>query len=110
MAVERADGADLTDHVFCIRVGDWDRPVFRYVEMGTGEPTVVDDTLACLDHAHPPDGFDTPTRPRPRHLHTRLRRTGRSPRRRHRAMVWARIRANRPKRSDDDPFAGVPGL
>ena len=60
MAVERADGADLTGYVFCIRVGDWDRPVFRYVEMGTGEPTVVDDTLACLDHAHPPDGFDTP--------------------------------------------------
>ncbi|MCB1032157.1 MAG: hypothetical protein KDA95_12540, partial [Acidimicrobiales bacterium] len=60
MAVERADGADLTSYVFCIRVGDWDRPVFRYVEMGTGEPTVVDDTLACLDHARPANGFDTP--------------------------------------------------
>ena len=60
MAVERADGARLTGYVFCLRVGDWDRPVFRYVEMGPGEPTVVDDTLACLDHARPADGFDTP--------------------------------------------------
>ena len=60
MAVERTDGAPLTGYVFCLRVGDWDRPVFRYVEMGPGEPTVVDDTLACLDHARPANGFDTP--------------------------------------------------
>ena len=60
MAVERADGAAFTGYVFCLRVGDWDRPVFRSVEMGPGEPTVVDDTLACLDHARPANGFDTP--------------------------------------------------
>ena len=76
-------------YVFCARVGDSDRALFRYVEpgdehdgdglgstggsrhreasavAGSGEddgsgPTVVADTLACLDRARPPDGFDTP--------------------------------------------------
>ena len=57
--------------VFCARVGDHDRAVFRYVQSdgdidpeGNGgkadTPTVVADTLSCLDHARPPDGFDTP--------------------------------------------------
>ena len=58
-------------YVFCARVGDHGRAVFRYVEFskdcdpeGDGEsadsPTVVADTLGCLDHARPSDGFDTP--------------------------------------------------
>jgi len=61
MAVTRGDGSARTGFVFCVRVGDWERPVFRYVELGDGaDATVVDDTLACLDHARPLDGFDTP--------------------------------------------------
>jgi hypothetical protein len=60
MAVERA-GQTRTAYVFCARIGDWERPVFRYVETGGGaDPTIVDDTLACLDHARPDRGFDTP--------------------------------------------------
>ena len=58
-------------YVFCARVGDHDRAVFRYVEFGghrdpdgSGDnddrPTVVADTLSCLDHARPADGFNTP--------------------------------------------------
>ncbi len=47
--------------VFCARVGDHLLPQFRYVDMGDPEaPVVVDDTLACLDNARPPQGFDTP--------------------------------------------------
>ncbi len=59
MAVER-DGTERTGYVFCVRIGDWDRPVFRYVELDGPESVIVDDTLACLDHARPPAGFDTP--------------------------------------------------
>jgi len=47
-------------YVFCVRVADHDRAIFRYV--AEGEPTtveVIDDTLACLDLAHPEQGFDT---------------------------------------------------
>ena len=50
--------------------GDWAQPLFRYVESGDGEseggsgeatgPVVIAETLACLDRARPPDGFDTP--------------------------------------------------
>ena len=58
-------------YVFCARVGDHDRAVFRYVEFGghsdpdssgdKADPsTVVADTLSCLDHARPSEGFDTP--------------------------------------------------
>ena len=58
-------------YVFCARVGDHDRAVLRYVEFGghsdpdsSGDkadpPTVVADTLSCLDHARPSEGFDTP--------------------------------------------------
>ena len=53
-------------YVFCARVADRERPLFRYVELatasggeGAGEPQVVDDTLACLDRAQPPAGPDT---------------------------------------------------
>lgn len=59
MAVQRP-GEEL-GYVFCARVGDHDRPVFRYVGMADPlEPEVVEDTLACLDYARPHDGFDTP--------------------------------------------------
>ena len=48
-------------YVFCARVADHDRIQFRYVDMTEPRvPRVVADTLACLDHARPPDGFDTP--------------------------------------------------
>ena len=58
-------------YVFCARVGDRDQPVFRYVASELpntsnsdgsmdGSKRVVSDTLTCLDHARPPDGFDTP--------------------------------------------------
>jgi len=60
MAVQRTDASTSTGCVFCARIGDWERPVFRYVEMDPSGTTVVDDTVACLDHARPSDGFDTP--------------------------------------------------
>ena len=56
-------------YVFCVQVGDWTQPLFRFVEpadgdggdgSGTGEPVVIAETLACLDRARPPDGFSTP--------------------------------------------------
>ncbi|MCY4078502.1 MAG: helicase-related protein [Acidobacteria bacterium] len=70
MAVAGADGK--AGYVFCVQVGDWPQPLFRYVEPGSddepngsseptgGEPVVIAETLACLDRARPPDGFDTP--------------------------------------------------
>ncbi len=69
MAVNAEDRAG-SGFVFCARVGDHDRAVFRYVRLdGDGDPeanggeadppTVVADTLSCLDRARPPDGFDT---------------------------------------------------
>ncbi|MDP9331961.1 MAG: phospholipase D-like domain-containing protein [Actinomycetota bacterium] len=59
MAVER-DGVQA-GFVFCARVGDHDKALYRYVVVADGvEPVVVGDTLACLDHARPPRGFDTP--------------------------------------------------
>ena len=64
-------GNDRGAFVFCARVGDHDRAVFRCVELDEGRdpegsggradpPTVVADTLGCLDRARPPDTFDTP--------------------------------------------------
>lgn len=48
-------------YVFCARVGDHPRRQYRYVGLGDQElPVIVGDTLACLDHARPPAGFDTP--------------------------------------------------
>ena len=64
-------------YVFCARVGDHDRAVFRYVELGpdgtgappsgsteangaTGGSLALADILGCLDRARPPNGFDTP--------------------------------------------------
>ncbi len=57
MVVQRPNAQ--TGFVFCARVGDHDRALFRYVGMANPiEPAVVADTLACLDHARPPGGFD----------------------------------------------------
>jgi superfamily II DNA or RNA helicase len=48
-------------YVFCARVADHERVQFRYVDMTDRlTPRVIEDTLACLDHALPPGGFDTP--------------------------------------------------
>ena len=59
MAVASTDGR--AGYVFCVQVGDWPQPLFRYVEPASGgDPIVVAETLACLDRARPPDGFDTP--------------------------------------------------
>ncbi len=47
--------------VFCARVGDHPRVQFRYVDItDPSSPEVIDDTLACLANARPPDGFATP--------------------------------------------------
>ena len=73
MAV-RAGSRGRPGYVFCVRVADSERTLFRYVEPGDigaprtgtnpegtdGRAVVVDDTLSCLDRARPPDGFDTP--------------------------------------------------
>ena len=72
-----ADGT--RGYVFCVRVGDHDRAVFRYVELApelslhlsavtlnaeaasaAERPVVLADTLGCLDRARPAEGFDTP--------------------------------------------------
>ena len=48
-------------YVFCARVGDHPRPLFRFVASGgDAETSVVDETLACLHKARPPAGFNTP--------------------------------------------------
>ena len=57
MATPSASGH--TGYVFCVRVGNWPQPLFRYIET-TEEPTIVAETLACLDRARPTAGFDTP--------------------------------------------------
>jgi hypothetical protein len=60
MAITASPGA-TPGYVFCLRVGDHPTPQFRYVNIGAdGDPTIVDDTLACLDRARPPDEWDTP--------------------------------------------------
>ena len=52
---------DRRGYVFCARVADYARVQFRFVDSAEPlAPTVVDDTLACLDHATPTEGFDTP--------------------------------------------------
>ena len=84
MAVAGAGGR--AGYVFCVQVGNWSQPLFRFVERGHGdspgdhgnsradrgesrgdhgnsggaEPVVITETLASLDRARPPDGFDTP--------------------------------------------------
>ena len=59
MAVSTPDSR--TGYVFCARVGDHHRPIFRFVETGAGSDSdVIDETLACLDKARPPAGINTP--------------------------------------------------
>ncbi len=54
----RAGVREGPGYVFCVRVADWDQALFRYAGPGDGgEP--VSDTLACLDRAHPPGGWQT---------------------------------------------------
>ena len=58
MTINTGDGPG---YVFCIRVGDWPQPVFRYVSLtDPANPQVTSDTLACLNRACPADGFATP--------------------------------------------------
>ena len=58
MAVSAPDGRP--GYVFCARVGDHHRPVFRFVETGADSDSgVIDETLVCLDKARPPAGFST---------------------------------------------------
>jgi len=59
MAVQREGGT--LGYVFCARVADHDRALFRYVDMANpATPLVIDDTLSCLDYARPHDGDKTP--------------------------------------------------
>jgi superfamily II DNA or RNA helicase len=54
------DGAER-GYVFCARVGDHSQAQFRYVAWPRDEePVVVGETLACLAHAWPGEGPDTP--------------------------------------------------
>lgn len=56
MAVASPDGRP--GYIFCARVGDHPKPKFRFVETGSdADSSVVDETLACLYKARPPDGF-----------------------------------------------------
>ncbi len=58
MAVASPDGRP--GYVFCARIGDHPKPLFRFVETGSDtDSPVVDETLACLHKARPPDGFGT---------------------------------------------------
>ena len=64
MAAAAPDGRP--GYVFCARVGDHPRPVFRFVESGledvdaSAADAVADETLTCLHKARPTDGFGTP--------------------------------------------------
>lgn len=58
MAVQRQGGS--LGYIFCVRVGDHERPLFRYIGMEDPlSPEIVDDTLACLDYARPQQEFET---------------------------------------------------
>lgn len=59
-AMTARSGEGQAGYVFCARVGDHPAPLFRFV--GRDDPAsgeVVHESLACLDLARPPDGFDT---------------------------------------------------
>lgn len=50
-------------YVFCIRVGDHARSLFRFVpkeDLDSSEPSLPDKTLMCLDAARPVNGWHTP--------------------------------------------------
>ena len=95
-------GGERPGYVFCVQVGDWTQPLFRYVEpadgeggdggdgSGTGEPLVIAETLACLDRARPPDGFRYVPGAGRRRLPRGLRRLGGRPHRRRQAMELPR--------------------
>ena len=64
-------GSSEPGYVFCARVADHADPVFRFVPYQADDTCsdigmrvlvgdVVSETLACLDRARPPDGFNTP--------------------------------------------------
>ncbi|MYE66945.1 MAG: hypothetical protein F4236_01840 [Acidimicrobiia bacterium] len=70
-----AGGAERAGYVFCAQVGDRRQPLFRFVRRGGGPASgaatagsgsgggrgdVTSETLACLDLARPPSGFDEP--------------------------------------------------
>ncbi len=46
--------------VFCTRIADHPRPVFRFIPSSNLSQPPVRDTLTCIDMARPRDGFDTP--------------------------------------------------
>ncbi len=55
-----ASGKDQTGYVFCARIGDHPRPIFRFVATHSDtQADISNETLACLDIARPPSGFDT---------------------------------------------------
>ena len=59
MAAAAPDGPP--GYVFCARVGDHPRPLFRFVETSDeANGAVVDETLASLYKARPPAGFNSP--------------------------------------------------
>jgi hypothetical protein len=61
VAVDGALAGGGPGYVFCARVADHDRPLFRFVDLSNPEsPSLEDDTLACLDRARPPLGYETP--------------------------------------------------
>jgi len=60
MAVPAPEGSP-GGYVFCVKISDHPTPQFRYVTTAEdGQPLIVDDTLACLDRARPPEEWDTP--------------------------------------------------
>ena len=58
MALTSTEAAE-PGYVFCLRVADSEKPLFRYVGPDDGG-TPIADTLACLDRARPLAGADTP--------------------------------------------------
>ena len=57
------NAAQEPGYVFCARIGDHPKPVFRFVPTAGNKP-VSSETQTCLDAAHPPHGWDTPQKRR----------------------------------------------
>jgi superfamily II DNA or RNA helicase len=47
-------------YVFCARIADHPRPVFRYISSSNTGQSPISDTLTCIDIARPRNGFETP--------------------------------------------------
>ena len=47
-------------YVFCARIADHPRPVFRYITLSNVGQMIERDTLTCIDMARPQNGFETP--------------------------------------------------